>query len=112
MEDLMMHENPQVNSSSHSAVPSIALGFVVGALVWAGIALLVAPATGKETRGRLRDAGRRLGGAARSTYNQVRDTASDLKHHARSALEAGREAFEQSKKSRESLAASRTELKS
>jgi gas vesicle protein len=93
-----MRENPNVNGTWPGAGPSAAMGFVLGALVGAGIALLLAPGTGKETRHRLADAGRRWGGAARSKFDQVRDTANDLKQDAKAALEAGREAFEQSSK--------------
>jgi gas vesicle protein len=95
-----MNENSQFNGGSRGAGPSAAMGFVLGAVIGAGIALLLAPGTGKETRQRLADAGRRWGGAARSKFDQVRDTANDLKQDAKSALEAGREAFERGQKSR------------
>jgi gas vesicle protein len=87
------------------------MGFVLGALVGAGIALLLTPGTGKENRRRLADAGRRWGLAARSKFDQARDTAHDLKQDVKSALEAGRDAFEHGQKSREPLPPSRTELK-
>lgn len=90
-----MNENPQINGIS-----SVALGFVLGAVVGAGIALLLAPRTGTETRQRLADAGGRLGDAARNKLNQARDVASGLKHDAASALDAGREAFAEGQKSR------------
>ena len=106
-----MNENPQVNGTSRGAGSSVAMGFVVGALVGAGIALLLAPGTGKETRQRLADAGRRWGRAARSKLDQARATANDLNQDAKSALEAGREAFEHGQKSHEPHPSSRTELK-
>lgn len=94
-----MHENPQVNGTPGGAGSSVAMGFVLGAVVGAGIALLLAPGSGSDTRKRLADAGRRLGGAARKGLDQARDTVSDLKQDATSALEAGREAFEHGQKS-------------
>jgi gas vesicle protein len=102
-----MNENPQVNGTQGGAGASVALGVVIGALVGAGVALLLAPASGNVTRRRLADTGRRLGGAARSTLDQALDTANDLKQDAKSALEAGRDAFEDGRKSHVSRTAPR-----
>jgi len=99
-----MSRNPQGNDSG-GAFSWAATGFVLGAVVGAGIALLLAPETGKETRRRLGDAGTRLGNAARSKIDQALDTANDLKQDAMSALKAGREEFESGQR------APRTELK-
>lgn len=106
-----MNENPQINRTSLGAGLSIATGFVLGAVVGAGIALLLAPETGKETRRRLADAGGRLSDAARSKFDQARDTANDLKHNAKSALDGALHAFEAGQKPREPRADSRTEQK-
>jgi gas vesicle protein len=110
MEGLTVNRNPQVNRTMGGA-GSVAMGFAFGALVGAGVALLLAPGSGRETRQRLADAGRRWGGAARSKLDQVRDTANDLSQDARSALDAGLEAFEQSQKSHEPRPGSRTGVK-
>ena len=104
--------NENTNGNSPGTGSSVALGFVLGALVGAGAALLLAPRTGKETRRRLADAGRGWGDAARGKLDQVRDTANDLKRDAKSALEAGREAFEHGRKSHEPRMPSRTNVKS
>ena len=106
-----MNENPQVHATPGRAGSSVAVGFVLGALVGAGIALLLAPEAGKEARRRLADAGRRWGGAARGKLDQARDTVNDLKQEAKSALEAGREAFEHEQKPQEPRPVSRAELK-
>ena len=108
MEGQTVNENPQVNGTSRGAGSTVAMGFVLGALVGAGIALLLAPGTGKETRRRLADAGRRWGSAARSKLDQARNAANDLKQDAKSALKAGREAFEHGQKSHEPGAAHAT----
>ena len=100
-----MNENSQVNRPAGGAGP-VAIGFVLGALVGAAVALLLAPTTGKETRRRIVDAGERLGNAARSNLGQARDTANDLKQDVKSALRAGREAFELGQKSHEASTAS------
>ena len=68
-----MNENPQVNGGSRGAGSSVAMGFVLGALVGAGIALLLAPRSGRETRGRLADAGRRCRDEQRSRENSQKD---------------------------------------
>lgn len=111
MEGLMMNENRQVNGTPGSTGTAAAIGFVVGAVVGAGIALLLAPGSGKETRRRLADSGRRWGHAARSRLDQALDTAHDLEQDVNAALEAGRDAFEHGQKSHEPGPTSRTELK-
>lgn len=104
-----MNDYPQFNGVSRGAAgSSVAIGFVVGALVGAGVALLLAPGSGEDTRRRLVDAGGRLGNAARTRFDQARDTANDLKQDVQSALEAGREAFEQGQRSHDSRPTSRS----
>lgn len=115
MEDLTVSDHSR--DISFSAV----LGFVLGAVVGAGIGLLLAPGTGKETRRRIADAGGRLGdaarhagermgnvardagdrleSAARDRFDEARENVSDFKQDATSALAAGREAFEAGQKS-------------
>ena len=96
-----MNENSQVHRTPRIAGSSVATGFLLGAMVGAGIALLLAPRTGKQTRQRLADTGRRWGGAARHRLDQARDIAHELKDGAKSALEDGREAFEHGPQARE-----------
>ena len=101
MEGLIMNENSQQNSTASGVAATAAIGFVLGAVVGAGIALLLAPASGEVTRRRVTDAGRRLGGEARGHVDRVLDAAGDLQKDAKSALQAGRESFENSRKSDE-----------
>ena len=89
----MNNEYPVAQDSSCSTGGSIALGFVFGALLGAGVAFLLAPSSGAETRGRLTDAARRIGGAARDkvdrardTIDLVRDSVSELKHNVGATL--------------------------
>ena len=104
-----MNEN---QSNQGNAVTTIAMGFAVGALVGAGVALLLAPATGKDTRQRIVDTGRRLGNAARSGFDQSRDSINELKQDAKAAMAAGRESFERDRNSREPQSVARIDLKS
>lgn len=79
--------NENTRNTSGGGGSSAAVGFVVGALVGAGIALLLAPRTGKETRRRLADAGGRVGDATRGAFDKARDFANDLKPAVKSATE-------------------------
>ena len=95
-----MNDHPRSNGSSRGGSPGV-VGFVLGALVGAGIALLLAPRTGKETRRGLADAGRRWGGAVRGTLGQAGEAVNDLAQDAKAALDAGREAFEEGRETQD-----------
>jgi len=60
--------------------------FIMGAAIGAGIALLLAPDRGSETRRRVGQTVRRLG-------SQVNDRMGDVKENVRSAVDSGRDAF-------------------
>jgi gas vesicle protein len=51
-------------------------GFLLGAVVGAGLALLLAPATGGETRKKLGETARRIGDRASELKNRVTETES------------------------------------
>ena len=68
---------------------SASLGFMAGALLGAGLALLLAPATGAESRRRVGQTVKKL----RNGMNHGVDKARELKDNAQSAVEAGRDAF-------------------
>lgn len=74
-------------------IGSTLMGFAFGAVVGAGVALLMAPDSGKRTRQRLSSAARHLGENAEHTFEQARDTVSELGADARSAIKAGQDAF-------------------
>jgi gas vesicle protein len=90
-----------MNNSSNSRDTSNAgptlVGFAVGALVGAGLALLLAPASGEKTRGHIASAARRWSKNTRRTLDQTREVVAELGVDARSAVEAGRDAFNQSR---------------
>jgi len=60
--------------------------FILGAALGAGIALLLAPDSGSETR-------RRVGKTMKRFGNQMNDRLGDVKDNVRSAVDSGREAF-------------------
>ncbi len=88
----MMNEN----HAGHGAVNGAMMSFLVGAVVGAGVALLVAPASGSDTRRRLSDSARKLGNDASSKFSEVRDVlahgAENVKGDLKDAVEAGRAA--------------------
>ena len=86
-----MSDYPNIQDDSRGL--SIIAGFAIGAVVGAGIALLLAPATGSETRQRLADTARRLSKDAGHTLDKARETVSELGADAKSAIDAGRDAF-------------------
>ena len=92
-----MNDNSYMNDSGRS---SMMTGFVVGALVGAGIALLLAPASGEDTRRRIGDTAKRLRDTAKDRVGQARETISTLREDARSAIETGRETFAQNRQRR------------
>ena len=69
------------------------IGFVVGTAIGAGIALLLAPASGAETRRRLRETSRRLSANMRDSMQHTRGRLNELKGDVEVAVKAGREAF-------------------
>jgi len=110
-----MHENSYSNDMSRGS--SAIAGFVLGTLVGAGVALLLAPTTGEETRRRLGDAARRLRedargklDDARGKLDEARGTINDLKEDARSAVETGRDAFMRGRQGREQRASTEGQI--
>lgn len=75
-----------------SAVPAM-VGFALGAVLGAGLALLLAPTTGEEMRSRLASTAKKLGLDVKDKLDQTADRVSELGSSTLSAIEAGREAF-------------------
>ncbi len=60
--------------SEDSRSSDLLLGLLIGAAVGAGVALLLAPAPGGETRRRLGDAARLLGDKTESELGRIKET--------------------------------------
>jgi gas vesicle protein len=95
-----MSSNQPDDRDANSFGPVI--GFTLGTLVGAGIALLLAPNTGQQTRRRLAEMARRARRGTGETLDQMRQTAGQLGTDAQSAIKAGREAFVHERETRES----------
>jgi gas vesicle protein len=71
--------------------------FAVGAIVGAGLALLLAPATGRDVRRRIGHTAQRVGGGARSVIGRAREAVNGVKQDARVSMERGRETFDRTR---------------
>ncbi len=70
------------------------MAFVWGAAIGAGVALLVAPKSGHDTRRELGNAARRLGDTAKSKLEHAKSTVHDGVETVNEAIHAGRSAFQ------------------
>ena len=75
-------------------------GFVLGAIIGAGIALLMAPASGTDTRRKLRETAQKLKSAAGSKFGEAQTALSEIRQDAKSAVDAGREAYTRNRQQR------------
>lgn len=74
------------------------MSFAVGAIVGAGIALLLAPAAGRDVRRRLGHTARKVGNGAKDVIGKARGTMDGVRQDARDAVERGRESFTQARR--------------
>ena len=95
-----MNDNPNAPGPSNTGMNL--MGFAIGAAVGAGLALLLAPDSGKNTRERLASTARRWGRNAGHSIDQARDAVADLGGDAKSAIKAGQDSFLHDRAVRES----------
>jgi gas vesicle protein len=79
------------------AAGTVVLAFVLGAITGAAVALLMAPATGEETRRVLAEKAREGRERANDAARQAQDMVNRGKDTLNSAIERGREAYEQAR---------------
>lgn len=91
MEITTMNDTTEPRGTSN--VNSTLIAFAAGAVVGAGLALLLAPDSGKKTRERLASTARRWSTNAGEAIGHARDTVTDLGIDAKSAMKAGQDAF-------------------
>jgi gas vesicle protein len=72
--------------SENGNVRGLAVGLVLGVLIGAGAALLLAPQSGEDTRRLIRKRARRLARGAHDTYDDLKDRVREVKDRARDAI--------------------------
>ncbi|PYR87987.1 MAG: hypothetical protein DMF84_29970 [Acidobacteria bacterium] len=76
---------------------TVILAFVLGAVTGAAVALLMAPATGEETRRMLADRARESADRAREVAGQGREMWKRQRETFANAVDRGREAYQQAR---------------
>lgn len=94
-----MYENENIGGGALRG-GNVLTGFVMGAIVGAGIALLMAPATGTDTRRRLRETAQKLKNTTGSKIGDAQTALGEIRDDAKSAFDAGREAYVQNRRQR------------
>lgn len=79
------------------AAGTVVVAFVLGAITGAAVALLMAPASGEETRRLLADKAREGRDRASEAARQGREFVNRQKETLSSAIDRGREAYEQAR---------------
>lgn len=85
---------------------SVFLSFLLGGIVGAGLAMLLAPQSGRETREKIREFAEDVKDRVASTVEKGKDIFEQKKSAITTAVEAGKEAYE---KERERLSRGQTE---
>ncbi|HSQ59205.1 MAG TPA: YtxH domain-containing protein [Acidobacteriota bacterium] len=100
-----MNDTTQHGGSSNTG--AVLMGFALGAVVGAGLGILLAPDSGKRTRERLASTARRFGRDAGEAIEHAREAAVEFGADAKSALKAGQEAFRHDLATRETRSENR-----
>jgi gas vesicle protein len=85
-------------ASNGSSAGSVLVGFALGAIAGAAVALLMAPASGEETRRKLAAKAREGRDRAEQYAREGRDFVRSQRENIVSAVERGRDAFDQARK--------------
>lgn len=91
-----MINNSHPNDHEHAGPGPVLMGFVVGAAVGAGIALLFAPATGADTRRSIGRVAGRIRHRLDDTVHDAQKRMGELREDVGSAIDSGRKAFNES----------------
>ncbi len=82
-----------MNESNNNNSTAMLGGFLLGAAVGAGLAILFAPAPGSETRRQIAGKARELGSDAQGKLDHLRHAVTDAARGVKSAVNEGRETF-------------------
>lgn len=85
-------------SDNNNSAGTVLMAFVLGAAAGAALALLYAPATGEETRRKIKEKARAGREKAEAVAREGREFLSRQRENLGAAVERGREAFEQARK--------------
>lgn len=77
-------------SEDRFSAASVALGFILGGVLGASLALIFAPESGRRTRERLKD-------LAADVREKTRDVTEDIRDKVEEALDQGKEVYEEKK---------------
>ena len=86
-----------MNDQNASAASGLLVGIIIGAAAGAALALLLAPAPGDETRRRIGEAAKKLGGEGKRKFDDLRDAAQDRVSEVKDAVRAGRDAYREAR---------------
>jgi gas vesicle protein len=86
-----------MSDNNNSAGP-VMMAFLLGAVAGAAVALLYAPATGEETRQRIKEKAREGREKAEAVARDGREFLQRQRENLGAAVDRGREAFEQTRK--------------
>jgi len=87
------YRNGSLGGMNSGSVVGSLTGFMIGAIVGAGVALLLAPDSGKRTRQRLGATAQKLTHAAGEKIDAAKSVVSELGSDAKAAIQAGKETF-------------------
>ena len=88
-------------SNNNGSTMGMMLGIMVGAAVGAVLGLLLAPASGEETRRRLGESVGKLKDEGRKQVDNIRGLATERAEDVREAVRAGKDAYREARSSRE-----------
>lgn len=90
-------------SNNEGSGADVLLAFLLGAAAGAAVALLLAPATGEDTRNYLSEKAREGREKAAEAARQGRDIINRQRDNLTAAIDKGREAYQQARQPRESV---------
>ena len=83
--------NERDRTNERTGPNGVVVGFLCGAALGAGIALLTAPSSGAVTRRRIRVTAQKVGHATRERLAQIRGRFGELRHDLKDSMDHGAE---------------------